>query len=125
MKQWFNKALLACHYALGAIVLFFTQAVYAAGPGDDPFPNIDIKGGDVVQAAGSQMETGMKYALVGGGVLMIIVGIGVIVHRLREDSSSRESGNFVTTMIMCAVAITVGIILIAIAWAATAYQAPT
>lgn len=107
----------------GSLLLFFNKIVFAA-PGDDPFPQINIQGGNVVQATGTQMESGMKYSLVGSGILMILIGIGVIIHRLREDTNNKESGNFVTTMIMAAVAITVGIILIAIAWAASSYKAP-
>ncbi|MBX9706098.1 MAG: hypothetical protein K2Q14_04735 [Gammaproteobacteria bacterium] len=89
---------------------------------DDPFPKIDIQGGDIVQATGSHMESGMKYALVGGGVIMLLVGIGVIMHRLREDSTNKDTGSFLTTLITSGIAITVGIILIAIGWTAANYQ---
>ena len=90
---------------------------------DNPFPNIDIQGGDVVQAVGSNMETDMKYAMIGGGTIMMLVGIGVIMHRLREDSTNRETGSFLTTLIIAGLAITVGMILITIGWAAANYQA--
>lgn len=93
-----------------------------ASPGDDPFPKIDIQGGDVVQAVGRRMEIGMKYAMIGGGIIMILVGIGVIMHRLREDSANKDTGSFLTTLIISGLAITAGIILIAIGWTAASYQ---
>ena len=58
-----------------------------------------------------------------GGVIMMLVGIGVIMHRLREDSATKETGSFLTTLIVAGLAITVGIILIAIGWGAASYQA--
>lgn len=93
-----------------------------ASNGDSPFPSIDIQDGDVVKAVGSQMQTGMKYALIGGGVLMILAGIGVIVHRLREDTSNKESGNFLVTLVIAGIAITIGIILLVIGWTAATYK---
>ena len=102
------------------LTLFLSGSVFAD---DDPFPNIDIQGGDVVQAVGTNMETGMKYAMIGGGTIMMLVGIGVIMHRLREDSTNRETGSFLTTLIIAGLAITVGMILITIGWAAASYQA--
>jgi hypothetical protein len=107
---------------LGFLTLLISDGVLAAGAGDDPFPKIDINGGDVVQAVGSHMETSMKYAMIGGGVIMMLVGIGVIMHRLREDSANKETGSFLTTLVISGLAITVGIILIAIGWNATSYQ---
>lgn len=104
---------------LGYVLLFMTSSALAD---DDPFPKIDIQGGDIVQATGSHMESGMKYALVGGGVVMLLVGIGVIMHRLREDSTNKDTGSFLTTLITSGIAITVGIILIAIGWTAANYQ---
>ena len=53
---------------------------------------------------------------------MMLVGIGVIMHRLREDSANRETGSFLTTLIIAGLAITVGMILITIGWAAASYQ---
>ena len=101
------------------LMMFLSGSVFAD---DDPFPNIDIQGGDVVQAVGTNMETGMKYAMIGGGTIMMLVGIGVIMHRLREDSANRETGSFLTTLIIAGLAITVGMILITIGWAAASYQ---
>ena len=96
-----------------------------AGNSDSPFPKIDIGNGDVITAVGSHMEAGMKYAMIGGGVIMMLVGIGVIMHRLREDSTNKDSGNFIMTLILAGVAITVGIILITIGWAAANYTPTT
>lgn len=102
------------------ILLFSNYAI--GSPGDDPFPKIDIQGGDVVKAVGTHMEASMKYAMIGGGIIMILVGIGVIMHRLREDSINKDTGSFLTTLIISGLAITVGIILIAIGWSAASYQ---
>lgn len=93
-----------------------------ADSNDDPFPKIQIQNGDVVKTVGTSMETSMKYAMIGGGVIMMLVGIGVIMHRLREDSNNKETGSFLTTLIISGLAITVGIILIAIGWGAASYQ---
>lgn len=45
-----------------------------AAPGDNPFPTLDVQGGDVVKAVGTHMETSMKYALIGGGIILIAIG---------------------------------------------------
>ena len=107
-----------------AFSLLSFHKVFADSPtgNDDPFPSIDVQNGDVVQAVGQHMETGMKYAMIGGGVIMLLVGIGVIMHRLREDSTNKETGSFLTTLVISGVAITVGIILIAIGWSAASFQ---
>ena len=112
------------HCSDGVLLLFLWLCcnITFASDNDDPFPAIDIQGGDVVQAVGTQMETGMKYAMIGGGVIMMLVGIGVIMHRLREDSANKETGSFLTTLIISGLAVTVGIILIAIGWSAASYQ---
>lgn len=107
---------------IGVLILLITNSA-AFGSDADPFPNIDVGNGDVVATIGSHMETSMKYAMVGGGVIMLLVGIGVIMHRLREDSANRDTGSFLTTLIISGLAITVGIILIAIGWSAAGYQA--
>lgn len=108
------------YYALTAFI-FSLMAGTAFADADDPFPKIDIGNGDVVTAVGSHMETSMKYAMIGGGVIMMLVGIGVIMHRLREDSATKETGSFLTTLIVAGLSITVGIILIAIGWSAASY----
>lgn len=110
------------YYAFISCILFFLSGAAFAGNADDPFPKIDVGNGDVVTAVGSHMETSMKYAMIGGGVIMMLVGIGVIMHRLREDSATKETGSFLTTLIVSGLAITVGIILIAIGWSAASYQ---
>lgn len=109
---------------IGSLLLFISNIALAAGD-DDPFPKIDVEGGDVVKAVGSHMETGMKYALIGGGIIMLLVGIGVIMHRLREDSTNKDTGSFLTTLVIAGLAITVGIILIAIGWSAASYTPTT
>lgn len=106
---------------LGLIILFISTHVFADA-GDDPFPKIDVQNGDVVKAVGSHMETSMKYAMIGGGIIMMLVGMGVIMHRLREDSTNKDTGSFLTTLVISGLAITVGIILIAIGWGAASYQ---
>ena len=106
--------------ALSFLMLFLSGAAFAD---TDPFPKIDVGNGDVVNAVGTRMETSMKYAMIGGGVIMMLVGIGVIMHRLREDSATKETGSFLTTLVVAGLSITVGIILIAIGWAAASYQA--
>jgi len=109
------------YYTLTSFILLFLSGAAFAGDSDDPFPKIDIGNGDVVQAVGSHMETSMKYAMIGGGIIMMLVGIGVIMHRLREDSATKETGSFLTTLIVSGLAITIGIILIAIGWSAAGY----
>lgn len=124
MKKIINKLshfLDRFYYLLiGLTTLFINHSALATG--DDPFPAIDIQGGDVVQAVGTQMETSMKYSMIGGGIIMMLVGIGVIMHRLREDSANKDTGSFLTTLVIAGLAITVGIILIAIGWNAAGYQ---
>ena len=105
--------------------LCYLPSVCFAGNSDSPFPKIDIGDGDVVTAVGTHMEAGMKYAMIGAGVIMMLVGLGVIMHRLREDSTNKDSGNFITTLILAGVAITVGIILITIGWTAASYTPTT
>ena len=105
---------------MGSLMLILNGATFAGGD-SDPFPKITVSNGDVVQAVGEKMETSMKYAMIGGGVIMLLVGIGVIMHRLREDSANKESGSFLTTLIIAGLSITVGIILISIGWAAASY----
>jgi len=105
---------------MGVLLMFFSRFMYADG-GDNPFPKIDVSGGDVVTAVGTKMEASMKYALIGGGIIMLLAGIGVIMHRLREDSTNKDTGSFLTTLVIAGLAITVGIILIAIGWTAASY----
>ncbi|PIQ43245.1 MAG: hypothetical protein COV52_01890 [Gammaproteobacteria bacterium CG11_big_fil_rev_8_21_14_0_20_46_22] len=106
---------------MAMLMLLMTGSAFAAN-GDDPFPSIQVQDGDVVKAVGTHMETSMKYSMIGGGIIMMLVGIGVIMHRLREDSANKDTGSFLTTLIISGLAITVGIILIAIGWGAASYQ---
>lgn len=117
--------IIVCYRALISVVLLLVTGHGFAIPGDNPFPSIDVQDGDVVKAVGSHMETGMKYAMIGGGIIMLLAGIGVIMHRLREDSANKETGSFLTTLVIAGLAITVGIILIAIGWGAASYQPTT
>ena len=117
------QSLRLIYYSIvGLISLSLTHIALAAAPGDDPFPKIDIQVCAVVQAVGTHMETSMKYSMIGGGIIMMLVGIGVIMHRLREDSANKDTGSFLTTLVIAGLAITVGIILIAIGWNAAGYQ---
>ena len=120
---WFKRIY---EYSFSSLTLLFFLCLQhtAFADNDDPFPKIDIGNGDVVTAVGSHMEVGMKYSMVGGGIIMMLVGIGVIMHRLREDSANKETGSFMTTLIIAGLAVTVGIILIAIGWSAASYKPP-
>jgi hypothetical protein len=90
---------------------------------DDPFPSIDTgKDGDIVKTAGSHMETALKYTLIGGGGILIIICLAVIIHRLREDNREKDHGNLVITFILLALGITLGFILIGIGWKAFSSQ---
>lgn len=121
MKKLISRLIKILKHMVPLCLSLYSTLVFA-GNNNDPFPAIDIQGGDVVQAVGRQMETGMKYAMIGGGVIMMLVGIGVIMHRLREDSTNKETGSFLVTLVISGVAVTVGIILIAIGWAAASFQ---
>lgn len=83
----------------------------------NPFPVITTTG-DVVQTAGSRMEIALKYALIGGGGLLIIICLAVIIHRLREDSREKDHGNLVMTFILLALGLTLGFALIGVGWTA-------
>ena len=102
--------------ALLGVYLLFSYGVSFAD--DNPFPNIDIGNGDVISTGGSYMEKAFKYTLIGVGGLLIMIGIAVIVQRLRDDSRERDHGNLVMTFILVALAITFGFVLIAIGWKA-------
>ncbi len=107
--------------AMGVITLFISGNVLADNS-SNPFPSIDVQNGDVVKAVGTHMEDSMRYSMVGAGIIMLLVGIGVIMHRLREDSSNKDTSSFITTLVIAGLAITVGIILISIGWSASNYQ---
>jgi len=85
---------------------------------DDPFPSISTNSGDIVQTAGTHMETAMKYTTIAVGGMLILICIGVIIHRLREDSREKDHGNLVMTFILLALGLTIGFVLIGIGWTA-------
>jgi len=120
-KKILSKIKYKYYTCMAMLMLLMTGSAFAAN-GDDPFPSIQVQDGDVVKAVGTHMETSMKYSMIGGGIIMMLVGIGVIMHRLREDSANKDTGSFLTTLIISGLAITVGIILIAIGWGAASYQ---
>lgn len=104
---------------LGWLVLLITGNVFADS---NPFPSITLSGGDVVQATGSHMETALKYSLIGGGGLLILICLGVIIHRLREDSREKDHGNLIMTFILLALGLTIGFVLIGVGWTAFSVQ---
>lgn len=89
---------------------------------DDPFPSITTTSGDVVQTTGGYMETSLKYALIGGGGLLIIICLAIIIHRMREDSREKDHGNLVMTFILLALGLTIGFVLIGVGWTAFSAQ---
>jgi hypothetical protein len=104
-----------------ALALLPMSHVFAANT--NPFPDIAIgSGGDVVQETGTRMETALKYGLIGGGGLLILICLGVIIHRLRDDSREKDHGNLVMSYILLALGLTIGFVLIAVGW--KAFSAP-
>ncbi len=85
----------------------------------NPFPTIaSDSGGDVVQTAGGHMQETMKYLTIGLGGMLVLVCLGVIIHRMREDSKEKDHGNLIMTYVMCALGMTLGFVLIGIGWTA-------
>lgn len=108
--------------AVGTLTAFSSGAALADA-GNNPFPDIDIgTKGDVVQATGTKMELALKYGLVGGGGLLILICLAVIIHRIRDDSRDRDHGNLVMTYILLALGLTIGFVLIALGWKAFSTQ---
>jgi len=107
-------------YGVSFLLLLISRNSFADS--GSPFPTITTSDGDIVKAVGGHMEVGMKYALIGGGIIMLLVGVGVIAHRLREDTTNREGGNFLVTLVMAGIAITAGVILLSIGWTAASYN---
>lgn len=89
---------------------------------DNPFPSITTTSGDIVQTTGGYMETALKYALIGGGGLLIIICLAIIIHRMREDSREKDHGNLVMTFILLALGLTIGFVLIGVGWTAFSAQ---
>jgi hypothetical protein len=95
-----------------------SQKSFAWG-GSNPFPKLSGNtSGDVVQTIGTHMETMLKYALVGGGGLLILICLAVLVHRIREDNREKDHGNLIMTFVMLALGLTIGFTLIGIGWTA-------
>ena len=98
-------------------------APFALARGDNnPFPSITVEGGNFEQTVGTHLEMALKYALIGVGGLLILICIGVLIHRLREDSREKDHGNLIMTFILLAIGITIGFILIGIGWTAFSAQ---
>jgi hypothetical protein len=103
---------------IGSWLYLISQTAFAWGD-SDPFPRLaGNANGDVVQTIGTHMETMLKYALVGGGGLLILICIGVLVHRIREDNREKDHGNLIMTFVMLALGLTIGFALIGIGWTA-------
>lgn len=101
---------------LGVILLLINVPAFAGS--ENPFPDIDVGSGDVIKVGGTFMEKTLKYALIGGGGMLILISIAVLVHRLREDNREKDHTNLVTTFILVALGVTFGFVLIAIGWKA-------
>ena len=50
--------------------------------------------------------------------MLILICIGVIIHRLREDSREKDHGNLVMMFTLLALGLTIGFVLIGIGWTA-------
>jgi hypothetical protein len=114
-----KKVLISCCYIFITLGIgLFHQAAYARGD-SNPFPRLSGNmNGDVVHTIGSHLETMLKYALVGGGGLLILVCLGVLAHRIREDNREKDHGNLIMTFVMLALGLTIGFVLIGIGWTA-------
>ena len=108
-----HKATLLAWSLLGVTV--------SARADDDPFPSLKTTG-DVITTAGTHMESALKYGLIGGGGLLIIICLAIIIHRMREDSKEKDHGNMVTTFILLALGLTLGFVLIGVGWTAFEYN---
>lgn len=84
----------------------------------NPFPTVDIGGGNVVAGAGKMMQSSIQYTLLAVGGFLVLIGIAVLIQRLREDSKEKEHGNMLMTIVIVALCITIGLALISIAWTA-------
>ena len=103
---------------VSCLPLLISEKAFARGD-SNPFPSLSGNvTGDVVQTVGSHMETMLKYMLMGGGGLLIIICLGVLVHRIREDNREKDHGNLIMTFVILALGLTIGFILIGIGWTA-------
>ena len=103
------------YLATGSLILLSSGTAFADS---NPVPSITTSSGDVVTTAGTNMEEAMKYLSIGLGGLLVLVCLGVIIHRMREDSKERDHGNLIMTYVLCALGMTLGFVLIAIGWKA-------
>lgn len=101
-----------------------TIVTFAHADEKNPFPSLTTNG-DVIKTAGTHMESALKFSLIGGGGLLIIICLAVIVHRLREDSKEKDHGNMVMTFILLALGLTLGFVLIGVGWTAFSYNPQT
>ncbi len=108
----------AKQYVVAAFMSGLLIASRLAHADDNPFPSITVNGGDVVQVAGTHMETAMKYTTIAVGGILIMICLGVIIHRLREDSREKDHGNLIMTFVLLALGVTLGLVLIGIGWTA-------
>ena len=121
-KWLFNTAKEKLYLLPMTLPVVLTNKAYAAG-GDNPFPSITpTNSGDVVQTAGTTMESAMKYLTIGLGGLLILICLGVIIHRMREDNRDKDHGNLIMTYVLCALGMTLGFVLIGIGWKAFGTQ---
>jgi hypothetical protein len=105
------------HYSIsvGWLLLLVNGLAFASD--NNPFPDMDISG-DVINTGGQYLERTLKYALIGGGGLLILISLAVLVNRLRDDSKEKDHGNLITTFILVALGVTFGFVLIATGWKA-------
>src|SRR5262245_11373447 len=84
----------------------------------NPFPGLNLTSGDVIEDTGTHMELALKFSLIGGGGLLILICLGIIIHRMREDSREKDHGNLIMTFILLALGLTIGFVLISVGWSA-------
>lgn len=68
------------------------------------------------------METALRYSLLGDDGLLLIVCLGVLINRLKEDSREKDHGNMIMTFILLALGVTIGLVLTGIRWNAASAQ---
>lgn len=105
------------HYFLSSSWLLLLVNGVSFASADNPFPDMDVSG-DVISTGGTYLEKTLKYALIGGGGLLILISLAVLVNRLRDDSKDKDHGNLITTFILVALGVTFGFVLIATGWKA-------
>lgn len=109
---------LQCLARRGWIPLMGLLPALALAENKNPFPSLDIGGGNVIAGAGKMMQSSIQYTLLGVGGFLVLVGIAVLIHRLREDSREKEHSNILMTIVIVALCITIGLSLVGMAWTA-------